>query len=154
MNKLKKLSILTISSAIFAGCSLLPQQAVNDFVAPSDDQVTTQQNDTQVVETQGKYVEYTPTIVKESADQGKKVVLFFHASWCPTCRAAQNDILGRIDEIGDDIVIVKTDYDTYNDLKKKYNITYQHTFVQVDQQGNEITTWNGGDLDEINRNIL
>lgn len=103
--------------------------------------------------TSQNYVEYTPAIVADSASQGKKVVLFFHASWCPTCKAAEQDILGRVNEIPENIVIVKTDYDTYTQLKEKYNITYQHTFVQVDGEGNQITVWNGGDLDEIIKNI-
>jgi thioredoxin-related protein len=35
------------------------------------------------------------------------------------------------------------------DLAKKYGITYQHTFVQIDSKGNEITKWNGGKTDEL-----
>ncbi len=38
---------------------------------------------------------------------------------------------------------VKTDYDTERELKKKYGVTYQHTFVQVDAQGNQIKKWGG-----------
>lgn len=99
------------------------------------------------------YVVYTPAIVADSVSQGKKVVLFFHAAWCPTCKATEQDILNRLNEIPEDIVIVKTDYDTYTQLKEKYGITYQHTFVQVDGEGNQITIWNGGDLDEIIKNV-
>ena len=39
------------------------------------------------------------------------------------------------------------------DLAKKYGITYQHTFVQIDSQGKEVTKWNGGQTDELAANI-
>ena len=35
------------------------------------------------------------------------------------------------------------------ELKKKYEVTYQHTFVQVDAQGNMIKKWSGGALADI-----
>ena len=99
--------------------------------------------------TVGSYVAYTPTIIKEAAQTGKTVVLFFHAGWCPTCKSADKDFTSRIGEIPSNLVVVKVDYDTEKDLKKKYNVTYQHTFVQVDAEGMAVTTWNGGDLDEV-----
>ncbi|KXK10180.1 MAG: hypothetical protein UZ22_OP11002000912 [Microgenomates bacterium OLB23] len=34
-------------------------------------------------------------------------------------------------------------------LAKQYGVGYQHTFVQIDQQGNEVTKWNGGSLKEL-----
>lgn len=103
--------------------------------------------------TNSKYVDYTPSIIKTAAEQEKKIVLFFHASWCPTCIQANKDILARKDEIPENLLIVRTNYDDEKELKKKYNITYQHTYVQVDGNGELVTIWNGGDLDEILRNI-
>ena len=96
-----------------------------------------------------RYVEYSDTAIAEATANGGKALLFFHASWCPTCRVAENDILSKADQLPDDLTIIKTDYDTYSDLKKQYGVTYQHTFVQVDSEGAMITKWNGGSLDEI-----
>jgi hypothetical protein len=39
---------------------------------------------------------------------------------------------------------LKVDYESSTELKKKYGVTYQHTLVQVDAQGNMITKWSGG----------
>ena len=39
------------------------------------------------------------------------------------------------------------------DLAKKYAITYQHTFVQIDGLGKEVTKWNGGKTDDLLTNI-
>jgi len=83
------------------------------------------------------------------------VVLFFHAPWCPYCRAADNDINARLNEIPDGLLILKTDYDSATALKKKYGVTYQHTFVQVDAQGNMIKKWSSSQtLDAIVKEAL
>jgi hypothetical protein len=37
-------------------------------------------------------------------------------------------------------MVFKTDYDTQKELKTKYKITYQHTFVLVDEAGDAIKT--------------
>ncbi len=96
----------------------------------------------------------TPTNVKfgfyEAYDASKisraedgTVILFFHASWCPSCRALNADIEKNLDSIPEKISILKTDYDTETELKKKYGVTYQHTLVQVDQNGEMIKKWSG-----------
>ena len=71
------------------------------------------------------------------------VVLFFRAKWCPTCKAVDADITSHIKDIPENLTILDVDYDTSTDLKKKYGVTYQHTFVQVDAQGNLLKKWSG-----------
>lgn len=93
------------------------------------------------------YVDYSEKTFESNAD--KRRVLFFHAKWCPTCKVADSDITQNLSKIPSDVVVYKTDYDTENQLKSKYGITYQHTFVLVDSQGNEILKWNGGGINEI-----
>ena len=72
------------------------------------------------------------------------VVLFFHASWCPSCRGLNADIEKNSSNIPDGLTILKTDYDKERELKKKYGVTTQHTLVQVDKDGNLIKKWSGG----------
>lgn len=72
------------------------------------------------------------------------VVLFFRASWCPSCRALNSSIESNLKSIPEGVTILKTDYDTETELKKKYGVTYQHTLVQVDKNGNMIKKWSGG----------
>jgi len=76
------------------------------------------------------------------ADTGN-VVLFFKASWCPSCRAADKDIKANLSAIPSDLTILELDYDKETALKQKYKVTTQHTFVQVDTQGNLIKKWTG-----------
>jgi len=84
-----------------------------------------------------------------NAETGE-VVIFFNASWCPSCRALKSDIEANLSSIPAGTTILSADYDTYTDLKKKYGVTTQHTLVQVDKDGNQITKWSGGStLDTI-----
>ena len=71
------------------------------------------------------------------------VVLFFRASWCPTCIAVDKDIKANLGKIPSSLAILDVNYDNSSDLKKKYGVTYQHTFVQVDKDGNMIKKWSG-----------
>ena len=75
-------------------------------------------------------------------------VLFFYADWCPTCKTAMRDIDSRIPDLGN-ITVVVVDYDKENQLKRKYGITYQHTYVQIDPMGEKVALWSGGAVDDI-----
>lgn len=98
-----------------------------------------------------QYIDYSESNVENTKD--KTQVLFFHAKWCPTCKAADQEFTANLDQLPDNVVLIKTDYDTQAALKQKYGITYQHTFVQIDEDGNQITKWNGGDVEELISNI-
>ncbi len=76
-----------------------------------------------------------------AAREGTKVVYFFHASWCPTCRATEAAIAR--DGIPPGLTVVKVDYDSETDLRKEYGVTTQHTFVQVGPDGAELAKWTG-----------
>lgn len=73
-----------------------------------------------------------------------KVVLFFRASWCPTCHALDADLKESLKDLPKDLTILDVNYDTETALKQKYGVTSQHTLVQVDAAGNQITKWSGG----------
>lgn len=107
--------------------------------------ITSNQSD--IVKSKSRYLDYTPQLFVESVD--KKRVYFFHASWCPTCKTANEEFINNPDSIPNDVVVFKTDYDTEKELKQKYGITYQHTFVFVDAHGQEIKKWNGGGITEL-----
>jgi thiol:disulfide interchange protein len=79
----------------------------------------------------------------------RRVVLFFYADWCPTCRAARADINQNIATLPSDVSVLYVDYDSATALKSRYGVTYQHTFVQIDPQGQRITVWNGGGSEQI-----
>ena len=100
-----------------------------------------------------RYIEYTKSAFDGAAN--KRRVLFFYANWCPTCRPADASFQQNKNQIPEDVTVIRVNYnDTDTDaeekaLAQKYSITYQHTFVQIDAQGNEVGTWNGGQIDEL-----
>ncbi len=69
------------------------------------------------------------------------VVLFFNASWCPTCQSTVKSL--DADGVPAGLTVVSVDYDAATDLKKQYGITVQHTFVQVDEAGAELAKFTG-----------
>ncbi len=99
------------------------------------------------------YLEYSKSVLDKSATDRR--VLFFYASWCPTCKPADEDFKTNTSKIPNDVTVIRVNYNDpetdqeEKDLAKKYGITYQHTFVQIDSQGNEITKWNGGKTDDL-----
>jgi len=58
--------------------------------------------------------------------------LFFHSDWCSTCKAFEKKVLSE--KIPEDILILKVNYDKETELKKKYNIVTQTSFVIVDNK--------------------
>ncbi len=100
----------------------------------------------------GKYVDYSPSVISD-AEKSEKVILFFHAPWCSTCRTLDTNIVAGA--IPDDVTIVRTDFDSMTELRKKYGVTFQHTLVQVDNTGQELKKWSHSfDLDEIIQEII
>lgn len=97
------------------------------------------------------YLPYTPEAYQANAE--RKRVLFFHAAWCPYCREADAEFSVNGNKIPDNAVVLKTDYDSETELKRKYGVTSQHTFVQVDAAGNAVVKWNGGAIEALSANL-
>lgn len=85
------------------------------------------------------------------AAKGKTVVFFF-ASWCPNCRATVTELNARWAEVDPDITLVIADYDKETALKGKFGVTYQDTFVLLDENGAAVKSWNSGGVDGLNKN--
>lgn len=71
------------------------------------------------------------------------VVLFFAADWCPTCQEATKNLEADPAAIPAGLAIVRVDYDNSDELRQRYGVTVQHTFVQIDADGNELAKWSG-----------
>lgn len=90
---------------------------------------------------------------------GTKKVLFFYANWCPTCKPADSDFTQQMLQIPEDIVLIRVNYNdaeteiAEKELADRYQVTYQHTFVQIDETGKEITRWTGGKMTELLSNV-
>lgn len=101
----------------------------------------------------GTYKDYSQETVDAEQKAGNKVVLFFHAPWCPDCKAADSSFKSNLDKIPAGVTLLKTDYDSNTELKKKYAVTHQHTFVQINDDESLVTKWVSGDVDMLIKNI-
>jgi thiol-disulfide isomerase/thioredoxin len=125
----------------------------SESMKPSDDKTMEEDKmmDNNKMDKPGAYLNYSEATVASEQAAGNKVVLFFHASWCPFCKAANAAFLERAAEIPTKVALLKTDYDSNAALKQKYGVTYQHTFVQIDNEGNLVSKWSGGDIDNLKK---
>jgi thiol-disulfide isomerase/thioredoxin len=150
--------IIIVLVLAIVGSFIAIQLTGSDEQTPSNGSVTetnpTSQplSDNQTSSRHGKYVDYRPDAIAQA--EGTKL-LFFHAPWCPQCRAIEADI--KKDGVPDGVTIIKVDYDTNQDLRQKYAVTIQTTFVKVDDNGNLIktyTAYNEPTLDSVIANLL
>ena len=111
----------------------ISQISEDDTVSESDESMIWEEQET--LELSWNYLDYSDSLVGES----ENTVVFFHASWCPSCKAADDGISAW--NIPENLSILKTDFDSSIDLRKKYWVTAQHTFVQVDSDGEMIKKW-------------
>jgi len=104
-----------------------------------------------------RYVQYSRSVL-DSASSYRRV-LFFYASWCPTCKQAEGNFSQNLKKIPEGVTLIRVNYNDpetdqeEKELAKKYGITYQHTFVQIDSEGKEVTKWNGGQIEELLTNL-
>lgn len=143
--------------------SMISDKMTGDEAKMDEDNVMTgdeakMEGDDEMMMTEGdNYVEYTSTSLDETSDS--KRVLFFYANWCPTCRPVDTELKENSDQIPAGVKIIRVNYndpDTDNEEKElasTYGVTYQHTFVQIDENGNEVAKWSSGGLDDILENI-
>ena len=148
---MNKILLWIIGAVVVAGGGFLV--LYNNGAAPSDnvpvkgDDAVMEKTDDTVIKDEGvmmekgSYETYAPEKLAKASSGD--VVLFFRASWCPTCKAVDADIRANLTAIPGGLTILDVDYDNSSSLKQKYGVTYQHTFVQVRADGTLIKKWSG-----------
>lgn len=84
----------------------------------------------------GSYVDYSADAVTKTS--GTKLI-FFYAPWCPQCRSMDESI--KTGGVPDGVTVFKTDYDSNQELRAKYGVTIQTTFVKIDDNGNKVASY-------------
>jgi thiol-disulfide isomerase/thioredoxin len=147
------LLVMTILSA--SGCSQVASDssAVDSpsMEASSPDQESattapseqTQSDSSGQTSAPGNYITLQEFDSAQDKYEDSAVVLFFNANWCSTCKVARDNIESNLDSIPSDLTIVVVDFDQETELKKKYGVTIQHTFVQIDASGKVLAKWSG-----------
>lgn len=68
------------------------------------------------------------------------IILFFHANWCPSCKALEEDIKANQASIPDNMEIYKVSFDTATELKSRYGVRVQHSLLEINQNGEAEST--------------
>ncbi len=77
-------------------------------------------------------------------------VIFFTASWCPSCVEAEKVFEEQIDDIPAAIAIWRADFDTSQNLRQEYDVDKAHTFVLIDADGEKVSQWqSSASIDDI-----
>jgi len=92
--------------------------------------------ETETAAASGSYQNYSAVALADS--ETKTSVLFFAASWCPSCRALDDNIVANQASIPDGVAIFKADYDAETALKQQYGVVRQHSVVVLDANGNQV----------------
>ncbi len=100
----------------------------------------------------GMKVSFKDLMAAEALAAKNPTVLFFAADWCPSCQADLKDINANGSRLGKTNVVV-VDYDKSADLKARYGVTMQDTYVQIGAMGEKIAIWNGGGVDGLLMNV-
>ncbi|MBI4032502.1 thioredoxin family protein [Candidatus Berkelbacteria bacterium] len=94
--------------------------------APSSDGTSTESSSSSEAAGSGQYLTYSGDLLIGS---GRRL-LFFHAPWCPQCRALEKTIQER--GVPDGVTIIKVDYDSNQQLRQQFGVTIQTTLVEID----------------------
>ena len=95
------------------------------------------------------YITYDQYQASKDTYADSKVVLFFNATWCPDCRAINEARTSDPGKIPAGTTVVSVDYDQHADLRQRYGVTMQHTFVQIDSSGEKVRQWTSTSTDGL-----
>jgi hypothetical protein len=145
MMKKEQADITTMTVAELMEREKMEKEAMEKKIAEEgvmtkkDDGVMMKKEEGTTMSIKGSYGDYDASKLS-NAEKGD-VVLFFHAPWCPSCATSNKNFLAS--PTPDRLTLLKVDFDSSTALRQKYDVTYQHTFVQVDKNGNLIKKWSG-----------
>ena len=141
------ISLLTVSTLAFSACDLVapddpkldnmtmqdntPRMEGNEdammdseteegeaMMEGEDSEVMTDEDETMMDAEAPKYVAYTAEMY-EMLKGEKPFVIYFHATWCPTCNVLDGKIKDAIADFPAGTIILNADYDEQTELKKR-----------------------------------
>lgn len=128
-----------VTAASGAAPSATPSSSMADAASPGQSAPGPATPSTTAVA--GAYLDLAAYEKQMSDRSGTRVVYFFHAPWCPDCRATDASL--KSEGVPQGLTVVKVDFDSMTDLRRQLGVTQQHTFVQVDSAGSQVKKWSG-----------
>ena len=133
-----------LAALLFTGCSPVDTSATGTESSPQSAEPSASAN--QVFASTAGYITYETYLAAPANYAETEVVLFFNAYWCSTCKVARDNFEASIQDIPKNVTIVLANFDEDTELRKKYGVIVQHTFIHVDSEGNDLQRWYGSTL--------
>ena len=113
--------------------------AAGDLQIQADSNIETQtQAPAESSSLPGRYTSYSTDLANEAYPV---TLLFFYAAWCPECRAFKQAI--TTNPIPEGVQVLEVNYDKESELKQKYGVTLQTTFVKTNSNRENLGKWVG-----------
>lgn len=142
----RTIAALALVCLVAAGCGGTDADSAEEPAAPAASSTPATTTESTPAEApaeestcEGRYTDYSAAAVADECYTD--TILFFHASWCPECRGFEEAI--KSSTVPEGAQILKVDYDSATDLRKKHDVTIQSTFVRVDSSGERVKLWSG-----------
>lgn len=92
---------------------------------------------------------FTPAAFEAAQKDGKSILIFVHAPWCPTCRVQEPIVLKLLSEPKyKGIVLFNVDFDSQKDVLRRFNTSKQSTLIGF--KGGKETKRSSGDTESMN----
>jgi thiol-disulfide isomerase/thioredoxin len=124
--------------------SLASPQQSSDVAQMANEQDSQDQN----LPTSRSYISLSDYQANPELFESANKVYFFHASWCPICQSIDKELQNDPTKVPNGVTIIKTDFDKFTDLRQKYGVTTQYTFVQVDANDAQVAKWTATSADK------
>lgn len=151
IHHIRRISLFSLFLVVFllSACRPIPSGQTEDSTLDSSQVNTTRKQPARQVTFTSE--EDAQNLVRN----GERVVYFFKTASCASCKTAQKDLDTRLSTYSTPFVVVVVEYDKEpgKTLKEKYGISSDHTWIQIDADGNVVTKWQGGTTDELVSNI-
>jgi thioredoxin 1 len=72
---------------------------------------------------------FTKEAFAAATAEGKPILVYFHAPWCPICRAQEPKVKARLNGDYKHVVAFRVDYDSNVPLRKEMNVAKQSTLI-------------------------
>ncbi len=139
------IAFLVVSFIIFGFTFFRPSMQLTERKTAITNEAASSEDTNFVQADTTRYIPYSPEVLAHASQNKGSILLFFYEEGCQSCQAVERDMLSKLENIPTHILVLKAYYNSEKDLKQKYEVTAPHTFVQIDNDGNEVTKWEGSD---------
>jgi len=87
----------------------------------------------------------------DTALGSEKMVVFFHADWCGTCRKWEKKLQASLNDLAPNTKILKANFDSNTDLRKKYEVVKQSTAVFINADGSVAKNESDPNIESLNK---